>query len=244
MHYYLDGYNCLFCIEGIRANLHAQRTHFLERLRTCVSALNLTVTVVFDSSIQTESTRGHLSPLECIYTNKYETADQCLLAIIQHSRFPSKITLVTSDGPLATQARCQGAQTIQALPFLNWLSERYAKAKRKAHGSPIVKTAPQTAPKVLLGPKKSILPPPKPVPPQKQDLCALFEERYRAACAEEEQSTKPKNTKQYTHQQNARSAHSTKRKKAVPPPPAMPLESDTARWQRLFERPQEPEENF
>lgn len=235
MHYYLDGYNCLFCIEGIRDNLHAQRTHFLERLRTCVSAFNLTATVVFDSSIQAESTRGHLSPLECIYTNKYETADQCLLSIIQHRRFPSKITLVTSDGPLAAQARDLGAQTVQALPFLNWLSERYAKIKRKAHATPIVKTAP----KLSLGPKKSLLPPPKPVPVQKQDLCSVFEERYRIACAEEE-AAQPK-SRAPCKQNVAR--QSTKRK-IKPPPPALPLESDTARWQRLFENAQDVEEDF
>lgn len=232
MHYYLDGYNCLFCTEGIHHNLSAQRTRFLERLRTCVSALKLNVTVVFDSTIQSESTRGHLNPLECIYTNRYETADQHLIHLIEHSRFPSRITLVTSDNALATTARHLGAQTIEVFPFLNWLQQRYTKVKHKElHVT-------KTAPKPPREAKKSLLPPIKLLPsPAKEDLRALFEERYRAACEEEEAAIKKqKKAKKAPHEQNI--PLSVRRKKQREAPPLLPAESENTRWRRLFEENQ------
>lgn len=237
MHYYIDGYNCLFCSEGIQNNLHLQRTRFLERLRTCVQALNLSVTIVFDSMVQAESTRSHLSPLECIYTNKYETADHHLLTLIQHSRFPSRITLVTSDNALATAARHAGAQTIEALPFLNWLIQRYAKVKHKQRTQG-AQVAQGKAPNPLKKPIESkVQAPPKETPKEppkkpKESLLTVFEERYRTLCEEEsavfsnEHQTMPK------PKSKLKSVMSQKK----PKQPKLGLESETARWQRLFEQ--------
>lgn len=232
MHYYLDGYNCLFCTEGIHNNLNLQRTRFLERLRTCATSLNLNMTVVFDSTIQSEPTRGHLAPLECIYTSRYETADQHLIHLIEHSRFPSRITLVTSDNALSTAARHAGAQTIEVFPFLNWLQQRYTKVKHKElHVT-------KAAPKPLKEAKKSALPPIKVHPsPPKEDLCALFEERYRAACEEEATTQKQKPAKSPLLEQNRPPI--TKRKKQQTAPPLLPSESETNRWYRLFQQNQQ-----
>lgn len=258
MHYYLDGYNCLFCTEGIHNNLNQQRTRFLEHLRACVLALNLDATVVFDSTIQSAPTRGHLHPLECIYTSRYETADQYLLALIEHHRSPSRITLVTSDNQLATFARHHGAHTIEVFPFFNWLQKRYAKVKhQELH---ITKT-----PEKLLSEHKksaqtplSTLPalptPVKPVATQKEDLCALFEERYRAACAEEAtqvqvraregegvqvQRQSPESAKKEPNPKQRQSLPAKCKKTGQKPssaPPLNPLESETQRWRRLFEQ--------
>lgn len=261
MHYYIDGYNCLFCSEGIQNNLHLQRTRFLERLRTCIQALNLSVTIVFDSMIQAESTRSHLSPLECIYTNKYETADHYLLALIQHSRFPSRITLVTSDNALATAARHAGAQTIEALPFLNWLTQRYAKVKHKqrtqvaqvAHvkapsKKPIeskvqkeIQQEVQKGPSSIKAVVQPVIVPPKETPKEppkkpKESLLNVFEERYRTLCEEEtavsskEHQAMPKPKPQ--PKPKLKSVMSQKK----PKEPKLRLESETARWQRLFEQ--------
>lgn len=225
MHYYIDGYNYLFCTEGVASNLHLQRTEFLKRLRTCALALNLTVTIVFDSATQIEATRGHLAPLECVYTSQYQTADAYILSLIQCSRLPAQITLVTSDKPLAASARSYGAHTIEVIPFLNWLSGRYAKVQHKER-MPLVKMATKKVP-----PKTHVPSIQSTASSLQENLCTIFEQRYRALC-EETSATQPRRT------------HKAPERKSLPrsPPkktdalPKSTLESENSRWQRLFEQ--------
>lgn len=229
-HYYLDGYNCLFSMQGTGVNLHLERTGFLALLRKCVAALKLNVTIVFDSSVQEESTRGTLVPLECVYTSNQETADDYLLSVIKHSRVPAKITLVTSDSALALSARHYGASTIEVTPFLNWLSGRYAKVKHKER-IPLVKAATEIPPIKKPPSRPSV---PTSHPHKDEELAAIFEKRYETLCAQPAQKTQPayklpipkKNQKSIELKENAREIQEKQN----------PLESDTARWERIFQQ--------
>lgn len=230
-HYYLDGYNCLFSMQGTGVNLHLERTGFLALLRKCVAALKLNVTIVFDSSVQEQSTRGTLLPLECVYTSQHETADDYLLSVIKHSRLPARITLVTSDNALAVSARHYGAGTIEVTPFLNWLSGRYAKVKHKER-IPLVKAAIEKIPPIKKPPSQPSAPTSH--PHKDEELAAIFEKRYETFCAQE--SLKPQPATQPSSTKKAQKTLKLKGNTRETQEKQNPLESDTARWERIFQQ--------
>lgn len=135
--YYIDGYNMLFRLLHGNEDLKTQRELLLKDLQTKSLALNLSLTIVFDSHYQKDiSTKSHLNNLEIIYTAKGETADEYIFQMLKDASHPKNYTIVTSDKKLAWLCRRRLARTETVEEFIVWINRRYKNTiKRKAETS-------------------------------------------------------------------------------------------------------------
>lgn len=129
MHYYIDGYNLLFRILPVKENLQLVREAFVYDFSYKVAALNLDVTLVFDSHYQEgESTKSHIGNLEIIYTAKGESADDFIIKSIKRCQNPKNQTVVTSDNKLAWRVRRHLAKT-ETVEVFNVMVEKRLKSR-------------------------------------------------------------------------------------------------------------------
>jgi predicted RNA-binding protein with PIN domain len=125
MHYLIDGYNLLFRLLRTEDSLQKQRNELIARTSDRVRLLGLDATLVFDSHYQpSEASKHHLGPLEIIYTNPGETADDYILKALKEVKDPTKHTVVTSDKILANLCRMRLAKTMAIDEFLQWIHRR------------------------------------------------------------------------------------------------------------------------
>lgn len=124
MHYLIDGYNLLFRKFEVEDQLQEKRERFLKLLRSRIGSLH--VSIIFDAQHTVgEATRSGYGPLDVIFTNQNETADDCILKLVK----PKQTVVVTSDKHLAREARHLGAKTETAEQFLARLDKRVPKKK-------------------------------------------------------------------------------------------------------------------
>lgn len=208
MHYFIDAYNLLFRLRGRDEQLQRQRDHLIHDLAKQAAALDLDVTLVFDSSYPPgEATKGHLGAIEIIYTSQGESADSYILNALSGISLLKQETVVTSDKALAACSRRQGAKVISVENFLLWLEACY-RNKRKKHRMQELRPVSKTPNPLPL----------KPVSPEEHYL-QVFEKRFHEL---EEAQEKPKLEKKRGRKQKPR---------VVKESP----ESDMERWLRIFE---------
>jgi predicted RNA-binding protein with PIN domain len=166
MLYYIDGYNLMFRSSRESEDFSAQRASTIRSLQKQAQQLRLSVTVIFDAyQIAEESLPSHSGALKIIYTSAGETADEWILSAIDSSSRPSNITVVTSDGALATRARQAGAKTISTEAFSSWIYKRSQRqVESKIHLQPSIQPLPPsssnttapTQPAVIAKPSKKM----------------------------------------------------------------------------------------
>ncbi len=140
MHYIIDGYNLLFQIEEKIDPLKESRDEVISFLLTSVAANCKTVTVVFDSGKGAEDffpTRYSLSNLEVIYSPKNLCADKYILELLEISKNPRLITIISSDNFLCKRGKELGAKALSIHVFLEMIFQRKRK-KEATHSKPTV----------------------------------------------------------------------------------------------------------
>lgn len=226
MHYYIDGYNLLFRVLHAGDDLPSQRQRMIEELNTKFQLLNLNATLVFDSQYQIgSSTRSHYQCLEILFSSHGETADERILDEIRVDLFPRQAVVVTSDKKLAWFARRCSVKTESVEQFMEWVNKRY---KNKLHQRPT--PAKQQASTALPKPKPPSAPVPKATPEENFDY--YLDQFQKQLNLEASVGKTPlKNVTNNTQKPKK------KGKSKIKSPCGNPLlESDTERWQRLFER--------
>jgi uncharacterized protein len=143
----IDGYNLLFGANPAADILKEEREGLIHLLVKWLKAAGIEATIVFDSYVpDTPETRGHLGPLEVIFTSKGELADELILKRIKSSAKPHQILLVTSDKRLALRARRYLAkvQTVQEwVKHLRKLALKKEQPPIKEKPSPPLKKPPK-----------------------------------------------------------------------------------------------------
>lgn len=144
VHFYLDGYNLLFrtAWKADYHNLQQARQQLIEEINRHAARLKLTITIVFDAAFAEEVSQGHYQNIEIIFTFRDVSADQYLIDFFSSVQKPRDYTLVTSDKPLARQAKYLGVATIDATVWINQLRRKESKksvvqkeAPRRTHVS-------------------------------------------------------------------------------------------------------------
>lgn len=125
MHYYIDGYNLMFSILRAGNDLQKQREFIIQSLHRKIQLVKINATIVFDAHYQSnDGSRSHRHPIEILFTQQGQTADEYILHKLKQESHPRQQTVVTSDKKLAWQARRLGAQTERVEDFISWLNKR------------------------------------------------------------------------------------------------------------------------
>lgn len=139
MHYFIDGYNLLFHLKSAHDDLERQRNWLIDYLSHLLTAVELDVTVVFDSTYQFgDSSRSHLGDMEIIFTAEKETADEFIIDQFRGRPGSKSETVVTSDKKLAWHVRSLGAKTEGVYEFLNRLEKSYKNRLRRKKSEAIL----------------------------------------------------------------------------------------------------------
>lgn len=132
MHYLIDGYNLLFRRLESRQSIQNQRQNLINALQKIAHTLNLSATVVFDSTYQEyEGSRSHIQTLEVVFTDQGQTADDYIVDEVRRHSNPRQLIVVTSDNKLAWRSRQLGAKTESVEEFGQWTKERLKNRERK-----------------------------------------------------------------------------------------------------------------
>ena len=126
MRYLLDGYNLLFFLIDSKNSFAAQRQKIIRFLQILFSRHKMNGILIFDGRVryEEESGRSYPSPLEVVYTSEGQSADEYIIERIENLKTPAKITVVTNDRALMTNAKSLKAQTVNISKFINWLTVR------------------------------------------------------------------------------------------------------------------------
>lgn len=225
MHYLIDGYNLLFrtIYKDVSKGLAAQREQVILDLNEKASALEIDVTVIFDSAYRFgEFTRSHFKHLEIIYSGEGQSADDYILDAIKDCPKPFLETVVTSDKKLAEQVRRRSAKTESVEKFLEWVCRRY-KNKRKPQ-----KVKEKLA--IPLPPKKTE----KQIPPSQysSDQCfdyyqRIFELEYEKLASQTKNITPPASKLKRKQKQKQKQNQNQETTDGL---------SEMDRWLKLFEK--------
>lgn len=131
MHYYVDGYNFLFRIFEKIDPLEKKRDQLIEILNEELKFLKGRCSLVFDSSQQIRDCPqcAFLENLEVIYTPRGLTADNYIIELVEHSRNPKAITVVTSDGGLGRQCSHLGSLVMTIEAFITFILKKTKKSE-------------------------------------------------------------------------------------------------------------------
>lgn len=122
MRYLIDGYNLLFRMPFLKGSLQDKREALIDLLTECQKAKNITFTLVFDApSDDNELTITNKGKIKVIYTSPSESADEYLHHLVETSKKPSTLCVVTSDGAVRRNVQGLGAKTKDSLDFLQYL---------------------------------------------------------------------------------------------------------------------------
>ena len=131
MSFLIDGYNFLFRIEGLKkGSLEKKREHFIDILDQELACFKSTVFIVFDSAQQMShfAQCAHREHLDILYAPKGQSADEYILELVEISRSPKTLTVVTSDTGLARQCQHMGARTISIEDFIALIVKKVKKS--------------------------------------------------------------------------------------------------------------------
>lgn len=120
MHYYIDGYNFLFRLQGkAKTALERKRQSLIDLLNEELSSAHLHVSIIFDSSEQIKdyAQSFRLSHLEIIYAPRNQTADEYIVELIENKKNPKMYTVVTSDTALARECKQNGTYVLSIEEF-------------------------------------------------------------------------------------------------------------------------------
>lgn len=122
MRYIIDGYNLLFQMSFLKGTLEEKRDALLQLLSEANRKRQISLKIVFDAAEDEDDLIiTHKGKIKVVFTAWTETADDYILHLIETSRKPSSLCVVTSDGPLKRMIRQYGTQVRESKDFLNYL---------------------------------------------------------------------------------------------------------------------------
>ncbi len=216
MHYYIDGYNLMFRMGLAGGDFKKDRETIISKIYERIELVELDVTLVFDAQYRFGlGSRTHLHFLEICFTDEGETADDYILNELRSCPTPRNETVITSDNRLAWRARRLHAHTESVEEFYGRLEKRFRKKLKGGAEVPRIHIVQPPVP--VLGP---IDPAPGDTLEESQGFYLLeFEKNLKKLMSEEQKMPKFKQLK------------ADERKG----------ETETARWERLFEERPNPE---
>lgn len=126
-HIIVDGYNLLHKLVDIaplvNSDLERARERLESRLLGYRSGRDVRLTVVFDGSAAGVGSSVPVPGIEVIFSRAPEKADEVIVGLVARHAHPRSVTVVTSDGAVARQARDLGAKTLSGEEFAALLSE-------------------------------------------------------------------------------------------------------------------------
>lgn len=131
MSYLIDGYNFLFRLQGkVYPSFERRRQALIELLAEELVSFRVPISIVFDSSEQFKdyAQKAIFPPIEVIYAPKGKTADSYMVELVELSRSPRTITVVTSDIALGKECTYLGSELLSIEEFIA-LIERRRKGK-------------------------------------------------------------------------------------------------------------------
>jgi predicted RNA-binding protein with PIN domain len=141
--FYIDGYNLLFSmVENIPSCVESCRVELIHLLDELILEAKINATVIFDNHSPFSTSKPSIEYqefLHVVFSPKGLCADKYILEIIQGSKNPKMITIVTSDIALTKEARHLGAGTISNERFLQQLSDK----TKKKRGKKVTKDGPK-----------------------------------------------------------------------------------------------------
>lgn len=115
----VDGYNLIHAEPHLRAamekGLEVAREELVRRLVAYTGSRKVAVTVVFDGQAGTGSALKGRGRVQVLFTRPPETADERIVTLIALG--PKEVTVVSSDGRVAKEARARGAKVISSGSF-------------------------------------------------------------------------------------------------------------------------------
>lgn len=129
MDYIIDGYNFMFRIqEQKKGSFEKARNTLISLLNEELRIIKTHVSVVFDSSEQIRefAQSAILENIEVIYAPKGLSADEYIIEIVEQSKNPKTLNIVTSDSGLARQCQHLGAKTTSIDDFVALITKRNA----------------------------------------------------------------------------------------------------------------------
>lgn len=120
----VDGYNVIYTDDALRktaaANIERSRKKLVAMLAAYLSNKDLRVTVVFDGRGGLPDTEAAIpGKLEVVYSARYQTADELIVAMIKASPNPRSHIVVTSDRAHIRPAVAEiGCAVIESKDFL------------------------------------------------------------------------------------------------------------------------------
>ena len=132
-HYFIDGYNLLFRVQGKPRPLQHKRQELISLINQEAILFSLNITLVFDGAqIDADDlVRGHFDAIEIVYTRKNQTADEYILEELHHIKNRAIEVVITSDNQLASHCKSLGAKTESIEQFLSFLANKHKKAQKK-----------------------------------------------------------------------------------------------------------------
>ena len=129
MHYLIDGYNLLFHLQHIEGTFQKRRQKIIEILQKEIYKNKLSALLVFDGTDrkEDESEYYYFGPLEVVFTQKGQTADEFIIETVQFSKRPSQETVITSDKKLSKHCVCYGSHVLSVPNFLALLDKKKKK---------------------------------------------------------------------------------------------------------------------
>jgi predicted RNA-binding protein with PIN domain len=137
MYYLLDGYNLLFSSffnehlainpksfskRSAEPSLESQRQQIIFFLQKQCAARKLSGLLIFDGKTYCgDSGRSYESPLEVIYTQAGQSADEYIIDWLTFSKKQRQATVVTNDRILAVNIGSYGIKVMDNTSFMQWL---------------------------------------------------------------------------------------------------------------------------
>ncbi len=149
MSFLIDGYNFLFRIEGQKEkSLEEKREAFICTLNRELACFKASISLIFDSAEQQREYAqcAHLQNLDILYAPKGKTADEYIIELVEISKSPKTLTVVTSDGGLSRQCQQMGAKTLSIEAFVVIIVK---KGKEPCRGKPCYRESPSQLERLL-----------------------------------------------------------------------------------------------
>lgn len=130
MDYLIDGYNLLFHLSRKEESFQDQREQLIRGLAFLLKNRVEKVLLVFDAAFRNEEAHQlRRLGLAIYFTAFQQTADDYLLELVESSKCPNQLMVITSDRALSRAARQRGACTLSIREFLLFLHKQHVKRK-------------------------------------------------------------------------------------------------------------------
>lgn len=131
MYYLIDGYNLIFSLVHSKESLQILRQKIICTLQKRFAKKQVSGTLVFDGAHRRDEESGlsYSSPLTIAYAPKGQSADEYIVEIIETSKTPKQISVVTNDQGLSRHAKSNGSKVMSNEDFIYWLEKKKKKSK-------------------------------------------------------------------------------------------------------------------